>query len=126
MLPFKLDDAGTTLRPMDEAALDARDDAAMRRAKLTFGTGVGDSPDDWYILYLNDDDTLAAAAYTVTYGKTVAEAEADPHAIVYNNVVDVPDADGEADGRARQHRVDVSQLVHRPAASTRSRSDRRR
>ncbi len=99
MMPFKLDDGGTRIELMDDAKLDVdADGPLMRRGKLTFDSGVGDSPDDWYKLYINTNNQLAAAAYTVTYGKTVEEAEADPHAIVYSNFIDVPDADGHKTG----------------------------
>ena len=55
--------------------------------KMTFADGVGDSPDDWYLLYTSPQSgRLIAMAYIVTYGKT-AEAEPQPHAIVYERFV---------------------------------------
>ena len=99
MLPFKLDDGGTQLEHVEPATTrPAEGGNPLSRAKLTFGDGVGDSPDDWYILYANDDGRLGAAAYTVTYGKTVEQAEAEPHAIVYDGFVDVPLPDGTPSG----------------------------
>ncbi len=97
VMPFKLDDGGTRLEGMDDAPLRAGE-APMRRMKLTFGEGVGDSPDDWYVLYVDDDDQLVASGYIVTYGKSVDAAEAEPHAIVYKNFTDVPGPDGEPTG----------------------------
>ena len=96
VMAYKLDDGGATLEPMDDAPL-RRGEEPMRRAKLTFADGTGDSPDDWYVLYLNADDQLVASAYIVTYGKPTAEAEAEPHAIVYEELRAV-EAGGEATG----------------------------
>jgi hypothetical protein len=93
---FKLDDGGTSLEPMEPAPL-VEGEQSFRRAMLTFGTGVGDSPDDWYILYFDDDDRLVASAYIVTYGAGDDAPEPEPHAIVYGDFIDVP-ADGEATG----------------------------
>jgi hypothetical protein len=58
--------------------------------KLTFGDGVGDAPDDWYITYSDSESNLMeVAAYIVTAGSTVEEAEEDPHAISYHDYKDV-------------------------------------
>ncbi len=79
-LPFKLQDPGTHLAPWKQ----------KHTAKLTFGEGVGDSPKDWYVLYRNPKtNTLDGTAYIVTYGKSVDKAEADPHAVRYEKIVDV-------------------------------------
>ena len=94
---YKLDDGGTNLEPMEPAPVREGEDP-QTRGKLTFDAGVGDAPDDWYVLYVNDDDQLTAMAYIVTYGKTLEQAEAEPHAIVYDGFTDVPDADGEPTG----------------------------
>lgn len=91
-LPYKLNDKGTiwsevTNRVWGEAQ-------TFTSSKLTFNNGVGDAPDDWYIVYKHPNtDILEGAAYIVTFGKVVAEAEKEPHAIKYDNfqyVADIP------------------------------------
>jgi len=58
--------------------------------KQTFPPAAGDAPDDWYILYRDPDtDRLAAESYIVTYFKPKAEAEKEPHAIIYDQYVAV-------------------------------------
>ncbi|MFK8056408.1 MAG: hypothetical protein AB8F78_09845 [Saprospiraceae bacterium] len=80
-LPFKLADPGTQLEPMSNQTVDG---VEFRRAKLTFSKGTGDAPDDWYILYFDAEDRLAAAAYIVTFGgKSMEDALANAHAIRY-------------------------------------------
>ena len=81
--PFKLDDPGTRIESLGELPL--REGEPMPAAKLTFGEGVGDTPDDWYILY-RDPQTrrLVAMAYIVTYGTPAEQAADEPHAIVYD------------------------------------------
>ncbi len=59
---------------------------AYNSQKLTFKQGIGDAPDDWYIIYAHPEKHMInAAAYIVTAGKTKVEAEKDPHAIQYEN-----------------------------------------
>ncbi|MEL7058939.1 MAG: hypothetical protein AAGN46_02815 [Acidobacteriota bacterium] len=88
--PMKITDPGTHLAALGDRPL--RDGQAMPTARLTFGAGVGDSPDDWYILYRDPKtDHLAAMAYIVTYGTPTAEAEQEPHAITYHDVKEVGD-----------------------------------
>ncbi len=80
--PMKLRDPGTHLK--DTGEMPWRKDKKVDTAKLTFEGGVGDAPDDWYILY-RDPQThrLLGAAYIVTFEKSVDEAEKQPHAISY-------------------------------------------
>ncbi len=81
--PFKLRDPGTYLTPHGRRQLDG---VTHVTALLTFDVGIGDSPDDWYVIYQDPDtDRLAALAYIVTYGTTTAEAEKEPHALVYED-----------------------------------------
>ena len=82
--PFKLRDPGSHLEETGVAELDGR---LHKLARLTFGAGVGDAPDDWYILYQDaENGTLSAMAYIVTFGKDPAEVtEADAHAIFYRD-----------------------------------------
>lgn len=80
--PMKLSDEGTRVEHLGRLPL--LDGTEADAAKLTFGAGVGDSPDDWYILYRDaDTDRLAGMAYIVTFGKSLEAAEKEPHAIVY-------------------------------------------
>lgn len=82
-LPFKLTDPGTNWELLEPQVVKGE---AFNRAKLSFDPKVGDSPDDWYIIYQEPNSKLLyAAAYIVTLGKEVDEAEKDPHAIVYHD-----------------------------------------
>ena len=81
--PYKLADPGARLRPIETAELDERKYDSF---KLTFESGTGDSPDDWYVGYLNTNHTVHAAGYIVTFGnKSIEKAESAPHAIVYSD-----------------------------------------
>ncbi|MEO1087612.1 MAG: hypothetical protein AAFY88_25540, partial [Acidobacteriota bacterium] len=86
---MKLDDPGTHLEDLGE--LPFRGGRTLPATRLTFGDGVGDSPDDWYILYTHPKShRLEAMAYIVTFGKDAdAAAAAEPSAIVYGDYVDV-------------------------------------
>ncbi len=80
---FKLDDPGTRLQASGVKKIE---DKMYATAKLTFGDGVGDSPDDWYVLYQDlEKKTLKAMAYIVTYGKSKGNVALEPHAIVYDD-----------------------------------------
>ncbi len=82
--PFKLRDPGARLEATGPRPLDGVD---HETALLTFEAGTGDSPDDWYVIYEDPEShRLAAMAYIVTYGgKSVEEAEQEPHVIVYRD-----------------------------------------
>ncbi|MEM7681687.1 MAG: DUF6503 family protein [Planctomycetota bacterium] len=82
-LPHKLDDPGTHLEDIGEVA--ASEDAAYPAAKLTFGDGVGDAPDDWYYVLANDAGVVQAAVYIVTYGADADEAAKKPSIIHYRD-----------------------------------------
>lgn len=86
--PYKLADPGTFHEFLGEQPLN---DKMYPATKLTFNDGVGQTPDDWYIVYKDkDSDLLAAMAYIVTAGGTsIEEAEEDPHAITYEAYADV-------------------------------------
>lgn len=80
---YKLSDPGTNHSMIEDRKLDGLNYPSF---KLTFGEGVGDSPDDWYIVY-QDRETklLSGMAYIVTYSSSVEEEEEDPHLITYSN-----------------------------------------
>ncbi len=81
--PFKLHDPGTHLTPLGRQPLGGERHVTVR---LTFDAGIGDSPDDWYVVYEDPETSrLAAVAYIVTYGTSVAEAEKEPHVLVYED-----------------------------------------
>lgn len=89
-VPFKLSDPGVNLSGLGEKELNGKPHAA---AKMTFDPGTGDSPDDWYVVYRNPEtERLSAMAYIVTYGTSLEKAEREPHAIVYDDFVDVEGA----------------------------------
>ena len=81
--PFKIQDPGTNLINQEPMTLA---DHSLPTAKLSFDQGVGDSPDDWYILYRDPINRLVALAYIVTYfPTTVEQAEKEPHMITYED-----------------------------------------
>lgn len=81
-MPFKLTDRGTVWEEMGEQTLDS---LSYNTSKLTFNTDIGDSPDDWYIIYQDPETSLLkAAAYIVTFNADKEKAEENPHAIVYS------------------------------------------
>ena len=66
-MPFVLGDDGITYS--DAPALEF-EGVSYPGTKISFGSGVGDAPDDEYILYRNpENNQMAWLAYTVTYGK---------------------------------------------------------
>ncbi len=81
-VPMKLHDPGSHLT--DAGMLPLRG-GEMRAGRLTFDPGIGDSPDDWYLVYRDPaTERLAAMAYIVTFGTDVEQAEKEPHAITYS------------------------------------------
>jgi len=86
--PYKLSDSGVNHEFIGETLLGG---AEYRANKMTFEKGIGDTPEDWYIVYKDrNSDLLAAMAYIVTSGeKTVEEAEKDPHVITYEAYTEV-------------------------------------
>ena len=86
--PMKLQDPGTQLEKLGK--LPFEDGKKLAAARLTFDSGVGDTPDDWYVVYRDaKTDRLAGMAYIVTFGKDTAAAEAEPHAITYHDFKEV-------------------------------------
>lgn len=82
-MPFKLTDDGTQWNGFEQKI---NNDEELTRAKLSFKNGVGDTSEDWYMVYADQESNLLSyAAYVVTYGKTLEKAEAAPHAIAYTN-----------------------------------------
>jgi hypothetical protein len=64
-MPFVAADPGTHYERLPDASLDG---VVHQLVKLTYGAGVGDAPDDYYILYLHPDTHhLTALRYVVSY-----------------------------------------------------------
>ncbi len=85
--PHKLRDPGTRLVTEGNRPLFG---AEVPTARLTFAPGTGDTPDDWYSVYRDPKtDRLSALACIVTYGKTLEEANKEPHSLVYDGFEDV-------------------------------------
>lgn len=83
--PWKLGDPGSKMAEQQPRSLRGRE---VPSAKMTFEPGVGDTPDDWYIVYADPEShVLAAVAYIITFGKSVEEANKEPHAATYDEFV---------------------------------------
>jgi hypothetical protein len=87
MFPYKLSDPGTQWQSYKNEEKDA---ASFITEKLTFKPETGDAPDDWYIVYADQNSNLIQkAAYIVTAYGSKEEAEKNPHAIQYADYEDV-------------------------------------
>lgn len=87
MLPYKLNDGGTVWNDYPDKNMNGQ---SYLTHKLSFEPGTGDAPDDWYVIYADEQSELMqVAAYIVTAGQSQEEAEKDPHAIEYLNYQDV-------------------------------------
>ncbi len=86
LAPFKFTDDGTQWGEIKQMPFKNEEDS-IQSIKLSFEDGVGDAPEDWYQVYINEETGLLdAMAYIVTFGNTTQyEAEKNPHAIVYSN-----------------------------------------
>jgi hypothetical protein len=87
LFPYKLSDPGTIWNEYDNKEKDA---ANYLTEKLTFKSGTGDAPDDWYVVYADKKtNLLERAAYIVTLKADKEEAEKNPHAIQYLEYKDI-------------------------------------
>ena len=83
-LPYKLTDNGVNIEIKNKMPMS--NDTMMNAFKMTFDAGIGDAPDDYYVVYTNDNNQIKAAGYIVTYGGTSTQkAEENAHAIVYDD-----------------------------------------
>ncbi|MBT8296476.1 MAG: hypothetical protein KJO51_08670 [Gramella sp.] len=90
-MPFKLTDPGTVWDKTQPKTLDSLE---YDTAKLSFKSNVGDSPDDWYVVYKDSKtNRLKAAAYIVTFSQDPEKAEENPHAIVYDEYKSIENID---------------------------------
>lgn len=82
VFPFKLRDPGARYEPAGmQPWLDGK---KWPVRKLSFAPGTGDSSDDWYLVFADPEThRIFGAAYVVTFGTTLEEAEKDLHSILY-------------------------------------------
>ena len=79
--PFKLRGEGTHLSEIQQGTWNEK---KYWTTTQTFDADQGDSPDDWYYLYVDPKTyLLKGMGYIVTYGKDVEEANKEPHGIIY-------------------------------------------
>ncbi|MBU0697166.1 MAG: hypothetical protein KKE39_11705 [Bacteroidetes bacterium] len=84
MAPFKFSDNGTKWENLGEKAFN--DEMQLSAAKLTFENGTGDASGDYYYVYKNAQNLVAAMGYIVTFGgRSVEQAEKGAHAIEYSD-----------------------------------------
>jgi hypothetical protein len=87
LFPYKLSDSGTIWNNYENKE---KDHEKYLSEKLTFNSGTGDAPDDWYIVYANKEKALMEkAAYIVTLNGSKEEAEKNPHAIQYTDYKEI-------------------------------------
>ena len=89
-MPFKLDDPGAHVEAAGK--MPWFEGEPQDAWKLTFGAGVGDAPEDWYFLFHDEAGRLVGSSYIVTYTKDKAAAEAEPHAVCFEDFVSVDGA----------------------------------
>ncbi|MFQ3174594.1 MAG: hypothetical protein ACI9WT_001480 [Flavobacterium sp.] len=81
LFPYKLSDPGTKWSSYNNKE---GDQDKYLTQKLSFESGTGDAPDDWYVVYADKATNLIEkAAYIVTANGTKEEAEKNPHAVQY-------------------------------------------
>ena len=84
-MPFVFADPGSKQESLGTKSFRGKDYDALR---ITFAKGTGDTPDDYYIAYLDpESNQLKLAIYIVTYpamrqGKAIEKL--DPHVIVFD------------------------------------------
>ncbi|MEM1221670.1 MAG: DUF6503 family protein [Verrucomicrobiota bacterium] len=87
MAPFKIQGEGITLSEYSEKVFQGQSYVTFLQ---TFGSDMGDSPDDWYRFYINpESDQIEAMSYIVTYGKDAENANKQPSIIKYFDYTDV-------------------------------------
>ena len=87
LFPYKMADKGTVWSDFPTKKMSGTE---YNVNKLTFEANTGDAPDDWYVVYTDKESNLVAtAAYIVTFSKSQAEAEQNPHAISYSKYKEI-------------------------------------
>ncbi|MFQ5348901.1 MAG: hypothetical protein ACE5EG_00500 [Thermoanaerobaculia bacterium] len=90
-LPWLTQDDGVNLGEPGTARL-WDDPTEYITVKMTFGPGVGDTPDDYYVLYIHPEThRLHANEYIVTYRSILPEGvtASDPKILVYDEYTEV-------------------------------------
>ncbi|MCH7664475.1 MAG: hypothetical protein IH936_00885 [Acidobacteria bacterium] len=90
-LPWLVKDPGVVLSEPETARLfdDPTDYVTIR---MTFEAGVGDTPEDYYVLYIHPEtNRLAACEYIVTYTSLLPEGaeSTNPHVLIYDQWTEV-------------------------------------
>lgn len=81
LFPYKLSDPGTIWNAYDNKE---KDNENYLTEKLSFKSGTGEAPDDWYVVYADKTtNLLEKAAYIVSINGGKEAAEKNPHAIQY-------------------------------------------
>ena len=88
MAPFKFSDKGTVWTKLSDMEIEGE---ITNRAKLTFESGTGDAPNDWYVIHSDPkSNKVKYIGYIVTGGgTTIEEAEKNAHAIKYSEYAEV-------------------------------------
>ncbi len=87
MAPFKMKGEGIQLSGLQGAQVDGEHYLSLLQ---TFGSDMGDTPDDWYRFYINNKTMrIDAMSYIVTYGKDLETANKQPSIIKYLDYTDV-------------------------------------
>ncbi len=89
-MPFVLADPGTVHEALGQKSFQGQNYDVV---KITYKSGTGDSPDDYYIAYVDPaSGQLKLAVYVVTYSSIRKDKPVDqlkPHAIVFHEWQDV-------------------------------------
>ncbi len=86
-LPWLIKDPGVNLGAPGTAKL-WMDGTEYHTIRVTYDAGVGDTPDDYYVLYIDPDTKmLKACEYIVTYTSILPEgvSQSPPHVLVYES-----------------------------------------
>lgn len=79
-IPFVLGDEGINLELIGE---DTWEDQPYDLVKVTFGEGVGDAPDDYYVIYVSQDhNQVDAIRYIVSYPGYFPEGGSSPEKLM--------------------------------------------
>ncbi len=90
-LPWLVEDPGVVLGDPGSGKL-FDDPTEYLTIRVTYEPGVGDTPDDYYVLYVHPESfELRANEYVVTYRALLPEgvASTDPHILIYDEWTEV-------------------------------------
>jgi len=79
--PFKMQGEGINLNELEDLSVNGEPRIGLLQ---TFDDGVGDTPDDWYRVFIDPKtDRISEMSYIVTYGKDLSEANEQVSIIRY-------------------------------------------